>query len=916
MGQKIHPLGFRVGITKKYQCQWFARFHKYNYAQTILEDHMLRTTLMKIFPELLNPLGKKAQKQSSNSADKDTKLAPKITQIKIERGLIPYEIGIQIYTENAELIKSAIDNLKINTDLFCYLQKTRQYLLKLKQQINLNDAEKQKEDRALLSVAKAKNSQESELVPSIALTNTLATEKGKLRKTFYRNQEKVIEFPTVLKTLSIYKPKIKKEISNKPKGFTRRRNSPFVKDSSKGGKLAKQTYKKKRLIARRLKKRQIVSARYGRFISKGLFVKKTGNSIIRHIFLKSLTSFSGSEARAEKRELKKKNSSDTLAKKLSTAVSLGLSQEDRTSLVTPTNSKFLSKGRTAFNKQKENRGNSLGNEEKQKRLANKQINLSFREAITQPPQREGNKLSGTTDSSLAYATKNSHIKGGLKISYTGIKKKFLSVFINKINKNFLKHLKDIMIYWHNNVSNSNSVILPSGEIKGIEATLVGCSKQGLALPVDSLLLPNSENTSSLGMLKQEISGNIRFAPFGYGQHWSSSRLKQLKDQPISKLTRLVEILEEKSLITMGKLRKHYLSFGFLSKTQGLGYYQIITFLKSIKKLIAKLRQQIYATNQKAFKNKKKNSQDSSEATSAGATEGKQAALGLSLKLERSKASYWKTSSSVGENINTQKELEDSSKDRVFRRKLDNVENQCRKIKFISYLKNIVKTHREQNIFFYLRTIADARKDLKLFKLFTKKYAKLLFGIDLNKSGNSGFPEDPLESSLMITAPDATKIKDHVIRVLNLPEKERETVQNTLLDEVYKQKTMALKNINLMPYISIRFYSIKVAKNFECKASIVADAIIDALEKRKSFRKVIKDAKENLMRTAKVKGVKIQVAGRLNGAEIARAEWVRAGRVPLQTLRANIDYVSLPANTIFGIIGVKVWIFKGYSKLIN
>jgi len=91
--------------------------------------------------------------------------------------------------------------------------------------------------------------------------------------------------------------------------------------------------------------------------------------------------------------------------------------------------------------------------------------------------------------------------------------------------------------------------------------------------------------------------------------------------------------------------------------------------------------------------------------------------------------------------------------------------------------------------------------------------------------------------------------------------------------------------------------------------------------RKAFRKVIKDAKEDLMRgpadgkTNRVKGVKIQLSGRLNGAEIARSEWVRAGRVPLQTLRANLDYSYKTANTIYGIIGVKVWIFKGYTSLL-
>ena len=122
------------------------------------------------------------------------------------------------------------------------------------------------------------------------------------------------------------------------------------------------------------------------------------------------------------------------------------------------------------------------------------------------------------------------------------------------------------------------------------------------------------------------------------------------------------------------------------------------------------------------------------------------------------------------------------------------------------------------------------------------------------------------------------------------------------------------NVQLTPKIAIKFFKVKET-SLKAKASVVADSVVDALEKRKAFRKVIKDAKEDLMRTSGVKGVKIQVSGRLNGAEIARSEWVRAGRVPLQTLRANLDYCYKTANTIYGIIGVKVWIFKGYTKLI-
>ena len=110
-------------------------------------------------------------------------------------------------------------------------------------------------------------------------------------------------------------------------------------------------------------------------------------------------------------------------------------------------------------------------------------------------------------------------------------------------------------------------------------------------------------------------------------------------------------------------------------------------------------------------------------------------------------------------------------------------------------------------------------------------------------------------------------------------------------------------------ISIQFYSVK-PQNFKTRASSVADSIVDDLEKRKAFRRVIKKAKEDLMKTPKVKGVKIQVSGRLNGADIARSEVLREGPVPLQTLRADIDYSSKSAKTIFGLLGVKIWVFHG------
>lgn len=93
------------------------------------------------------------------------------------------------------------------------------------------------------------------------------------------------------------------------------------------------------------------------------------------------------------------------------------------------------------------------------------------------------------------------------------------------------------------------------------------------------------------------------------------------------------------------------------------------------------------------------------------------------------------------------------------------------------------------------------------------------------------------------------------------------------------------------------------------AQLVADSVASQLERRVMFRRAMKRVVQNAMRQG-AEGIKVQVGGRLGGAEIARSEWYREGRVPLHTLRADIDYATSEASTTYGIIGVKVWIFKG------
>jgi len=101
---------------------------------------------------------------------------------------------------------------------------------------------------------------------------------------------------------------------------------------------------------------------------------------------------------------------------------------------------------------------------------------------------------------------------------------------------------------------------------------------------------------------------------------------------------------------------------------------------------------------------------------------------------------------------------------------------------------------------------------------------------------------------------------------------------------------------------------------DLNASLLANLVSEQLEKRIAFRRAIRDALQKAQKE-NVNGIKIQVSGRLNGAEIARSEWIREGRVPLQTLRADIDYATKEANTIYGILGIKVWLFKSeiFSK---
>lgn len=104
--------------------------------------------------------------------------------------------------------------------------------------------------------------------------------------------------------------------------------------------------------------------------------------------------------------------------------------------------------------------------------------------------------------------------------------------------------------------------------------------------------------------------------------------------------------------------------------------------------------------------------------------------------------------------------------------------------------------------------------------------------------------------------------------------------------------------------------IKEIKQFEESAALVAQNVAEQLEKRMPFRRVLKTTLEQALKNRNVKGMKVQVSGRLNGAEMSRVEWLSEGTIPLHTLRADIDFARDVARTTYGAIGVKVWVYKG------
>lgn len=806
MGQKINPLGLRVGITKKHQSQWFARFHKNKYAQSVLEDRMLRQTLSRLFPQLLT-----APSVSKKQRDNEPLIVPKVTQIKIERGLIPYEIGIQIHAENCDLIKSSIENLKINRDFICELHKTRRYLQHLRFKLN----------------------------ESINESGTLATTLPPKIQDNVNKESNNVEFdkPTIPSNGGRPNSRLKKERSVQNEVLVggslqnEGSNDSFRKGDSRFKRLTRSQLRRQRLILKRLRKRQSIRRRYKQLVREArFFLKKQGNKVVQKLTLNKNLFKGGGVSSPERARARTSGLASSQIKK--------------------------SGNNSGLNKKA---GNIRGS-----------VKLSSRNLL----KNNVSILTKTgTNGPTRLSKSNYQQKKPLSILQSRIKKKFVCVYRNKMNKKFLQVLKNSLLK-HQNAT--VEMLKQNGETR-----------------------ENNVYSLSLETFSESVN-----------KKWNFKVIQpRLVNKPLAKLINLVTVLEQKSLKKMESLRKEFITFGTVSISS---YYQMLKFLKDLKEYVSqvkrKQRLQFGGAALTHLSAQARTLQDSARArarsggqSTSALTKGEQSLPLYSRRVESSTAML------IANNVNS-----------VIAKKLNNIENECRKIQLIEYLKQLVKKHRSDNIYLYLSTIAEARKDLRKLKQFTKKHANFLFGAISTESDGS--------KALVNKEEQKVKIQERVRLILDNSHSKADlekTLQYIFLEQIDKQRNMYIDNVQLTPKIAIKFYTVS-EKSVKAKASVVAHTVVEALEQRKAFRKVIKDAKEELMRgpspasaglVNRVKGVKIQLSGRLNGAEIARSEWVRAGRVPLQTLRANLDYSYKTANTIYGIIGVKVWIFKGYTKLL-
>jgi hypothetical protein len=294
-------------------------------------------------------------------------------------------------------------------------------------------------------------------------------------------------------------------------------------------------------------------------------------------------------------------------------------------------------------------------------------------------------------------------------------------------------------------------------------------------------------------------GSFHYVPFGSQKKWSFERFQRFEKLSIPVLTKLLKSLQQRAFQKMERLRKEYLVFGKFSKTKTFSYFQRIRFLQNFKKYIV-----LRKTNQSFTSNGK-------EPTSL---ERQKLASKVAVLTEKAIQKKYQnfSSSEFGAEKNT--------------------------MKFLDSLQGMVQQHRSKNIFLYLSTISDARKHLRKIQKFTKQQADFLFGFSLKN-----IQVLSVEEQRQILKNQVTKTFFSISQKNSYQQgvDPNKNYHDVFVEQLQKQRKISQQNIQLMPKISIQFYSVK-PQNFKTRASSVADSIVDDLEKRKAFRRVIKKAK--------------------------------------------------------------------------
>lgn len=302
MGQKVHPLGFRIGITKKHQAQWFAPFRKYKYSQTIVEDCFLRDTLTNLFPQLINPTEQKKSKR--DDGNQNAAQTPRISMIRIERGLIPYEIGIQVHAENCELLKSSIENLKVKQELVANVEKSRYFLNTLKAKIEpqqdmeiaVSPSRKKQTNAAGFNKMGSKKRRTKKQAATILFSKLRAKKLYAQGVNIQTNELRATNrlAGTALKTkkalIELYTRRSQKAVlGNARDGKSFRTQRPTLNRNLQTFKTLNSLLFEKSRITRRLRKRLTIRKRILARLFRGIIFQQKGNIVTRQ-YLKPLSS--------------------------------------------------------------------------------------------------------------------------------------------------------------------------------------------------------------------------------------------------------------------------------------------------------------------------------------------------------------------------------------------------------------------------------------------------------------------------------------------------------------------------------------------------------------------------------------------------------------------------------------------------